>query len=47
MIAEFTPKNNGKVICNVEIRPWKVFVDDASNAIGVGAGIVIITPKGI
>ena len=46
-IAEFTPKNDGKVICNVEIRPWKVFVDGASNAMGVGAGIVIITSEGI
>ena len=32
-IAEFTPKNDGKIICNVENRPWKVFVDSASNAI--------------
>ena len=47
VLAEFTPKNNGKVICNAEIRPWKVFVDGASNAMGVGAGIVIITPEGI
>ena len=46
-IAEFTPKNDGKVICNAEIRPWKVFVDDASNAMEAEAGIVIITPEGI
>ena len=46
-IAEFTPKNDGKVICNAEIRPWKVFVDGVSNAMGAGAGIVIITPEGI
>ena len=46
-IAEFTPKNDGKVIYNAEIRPWKVFVDGASNAMGAGAGIVIITPEGI
>ena len=46
-IAEFTPKNDGKVICSAEIRPWRVFVDGASNAMGAGAGIVIITPKGI
>ena len=45
-IAEFTPKNNGKIICNAESRPWKVFVDGASNAMGVGASIVIITPEG-
>ena len=30
----------------VECRPWKVFVDGASSAMGAG-GIVIITPKGI
>ena len=46
-IAEFTPKNDGKIICNAESRPWKVFVDGASNAMGVGAGLVIITPEGI
>ena len=46
-IAEFTPKSDGKIICNAERRPWKVFVDGASNAVGADAGIVIITPKGI
>lgn len=46
-IAEFTPKNDGKIICNVENRPWKVFVDSASNAIGAEACIVIITLEGI
>ena len=46
-IAEFTPKNDGKIICNAESRLWKVFVDGASNALGARAGIVIITPEGI
>ena len=46
-IAEFTPKNDGKIICNVGNRPWKVFVHGALNAMGAGAGIVIITPEGI
>ena len=46
-IVEFTPKNDGKIICNAKSRPWKVFVDGASNAIGAGVGIVIITPEGI
>ena len=46
-IAEFTPKNDGKIICNAESRLWKVFVDGASNAMGARAGIVIITPEGI
>ena len=44
-IAEFTPKNDGMIICNVESRPWKVFVDGASNAMGVGVGIVITTSE--
>ena len=35
------------VICHVDCRPWKVFVDGASNAMGAGAEIVIITPEGI
>ena len=46
-IAEFTPKSDRKIICNVENRPWKVFVDSTSNAMGVGAGIVITTTEGI
>ena len=46
-IAEFTPKNDGKMICNVENRLWKVFVDGASSAIGAGVGIIIITMEGI
>ncbi|XP_075663328.1 uncharacterized protein LOC142632896 [Castanea sativa] len=35
------------MVCLVGVNPWKVFVDSASNATGVGAGIVIITPEGI
>ncbi|XP_075649957.1 uncharacterized protein LOC142620478 [Castanea sativa] len=35
------------MVCHIEVLPWKVFVDSASNALGVGAGIVVITPKGI
>nr|POF11147.1 hypothetical protein CFP56_33227 [Quercus suber] len=35
------------MVCHVDVRPWKVFVDDVSNAMGAGAGIVIITPEGI
>ena len=46
-IAEFSPKNDGKMVCHVENRPWKVFVDGASNALGADARIVIITPEGI
>ena len=36
-----------EVICHVDLRPWKVFVDGGSNAARVGAGIVIITLGGI
>ena len=36
-----------KIVYHVEVRPWKVFVDGASSALGVGAGIVIITLTGI
>ena len=46
-IAEFSPKNDGGMVCHMENHPWRVFVDGASSAIGSGAGIVIITPEGI
>ena len=46
-VAEFSPKNDTKMVCRVENRSWRVFVDGASSAIGAGAGIVIITPEGI
>ena len=36
-----------EIVCHVEVRPWKVFVDDAYNALRAGIGIVIITPEGI
>ena len=35
------------MICSVEVVPWKVFMDNASSASGSGAGIVVITSKGI
>ncbi|XP_075654733.1 uncharacterized protein LOC142624884 [Castanea sativa] len=43
-IAEFSPRGMD-ITCLVEVKPWKVFVDRASNAAGVGAGIVVITPE--
>ena len=46
-IAEFTPQRNQRVVCNVKARPWRVFMDGASSAMGVGAGIVIISPEGV
>ena len=35
------------MVCHVENRSWRVFVDGALSAMGAGAGIVIITPEGI
>ena len=35
------------MVCHMEVHPWKVFVDDESNAMGPGAGIVIIISEGI
>ena len=46
-VAEFSPKNEGEMVCRVECRTWKVFVDDISSAMGASARIVIITPEGI
>ena len=46
-VAEFSPKNNMEMVCHVENRSWRVFVDGALSAMGAGAGIVIITPEGI
>ena len=46
-VAEFSPRDEVEMVYHVECHPWRVFVDGASSAIGVGAGIVIITPKRI
>ena len=46
-VAEFSPKNQGEMVCQLECRPWKVHVDGASSAMVAGAGIVIITSEGI
>ena len=46
-VAEFSPKNNTEMVCHVENRSWKVFVDGASSAMGAGAEIIIITSEGI
>lgn len=46
-IVEFSPRREMEMVCHVDVWPWKVFVDGASSAIGVGAKIVIITPEGI
>ena len=42
-VAEFSPKRELETVCHVEVRPWRVFIDSASNALGVGAGIIMIT----
>ena len=46
-VAEFSPKNNTEMVCHVENRSWKVFVDGASSAMGAGAEIIIVTSEGI
>ena len=46
-IAKFSPRRDMEIMCHVEVRPWKVFVNDASNAMGTGAGIIIISLEGI
>ncbi|XP_050290994.1 uncharacterized protein LOC126731318 [Quercus robur] len=46
-IAKFSLKRELETVCHVEVWPWRVFIDDASNALGVGVEIVIIMPKGI
>ena len=46
-VAKFSPRGEGELVCHMESRPWRVFVDSASSVIGAGAGIVIITPEGI
>ena len=46
-VAEYSLRNEGEMVCHVECRPWRVFVDGALSAIGAGAGIVIVTPEGI
>ena len=46
-VAEFPPKRELETVCHVKVQPWRVFVDGASIALRVRAGIVIITPEGI
>ena len=35
------------MVCHVENRLWRVFVDGVSSTMGDGVGSVIITPEGI
>ena len=47
-IAKFTPEvGDGHRVCQESVRPWKVYVDGASNAQGSGIGIVIESPESI
>ena len=46
-IAEFSPMKEMEVVCHVKVHLWKVFMDDASSAMGARVRIVIITPEGI
>ena len=41
-VIEFSPKREVEIMYYMEVRALKVFVDDASSAMGAGAGIVII-----
>ncbi|XP_075649745.1 uncharacterized protein LOC142620230 [Castanea sativa] len=43
-IVEFSPSATS-ITGMVEVRPWRVFVDGASNTAGAGARIVVITPE--
>ncbi|XP_075640168.1 uncharacterized protein LOC142611903 [Castanea sativa] len=46
-IAEFSSRWEIEMDCHIEVLLWRGFVDGTSNASGVGARIVIITPEGI
>ena len=46
-MAEFSPRDEGEMVCHVGCRPWRVFVDGALSVMGAGARIVIVTPEGI
>ena len=47
-IAKFTLSVGDMLrVCQVLVRPWKVYVDGASNAHGVGIGIVLESFEGI
>ena len=46
-VTEFSLRGKGELVCHVESRPWRVFVDSVSSVIRVGAKIIIITLEGI
>lgn len=47
-MVEFILSSQGSIgLCQVTVRQWKVFVDGASNAKGLGVGIVLVSPEGV
>ena len=43
-VVEFTSQRDQEIVCSVEARPKRVFVDGVSSVMGAGAGIIIILP---
>ena len=46
-VVEFPPKRRLETFCHIDFQPQRVFIDGASSALGVRAGIIIITLEGI
>ncbi|XP_075670508.1 uncharacterized protein LOC142640334 [Castanea sativa] len=43
-IAEFSPRAAG-ITGTVKVRPWRLFVDEASNTTRAGVGIMVVIPE--
>ena len=47
-VAKFTPSTSGTDrVCQISVQPWQLYIDGASNARGVGIGIILVSLKGI
>ena len=46
-VVEFTSQRKLEIVCHVKARLWKVSVDSASNVMGAGVEVVLVTPEGI
>ena len=46
-VVEFSLRKGKEMICNIEVIPWRVFVDGASSFSRVEAEIVVIIAEGI
>ena len=47
-VAEFTLAPGVSIgVCQVLVRMWRVFADNASNARGSGAKIIMLSPEGL